>query len=325
LIDHSAARQSRLEAGPPESGLTSMLHFVRMKSVFYTRSQLTAPWGLEIPPLSQTLMFHLLVSGECQLTIGDCCHRLHPGEFVLLPHGRGHTLRSDQLSVTVPLFDLPLQSVSEHYEVLETGGGGASSILLCGAVAFNDPLMQRLLDQMPALVTVDRDESEASVLLQQTLQLLASEARNNAAGASNIINRLADVLIIQAVRVWLGQQGQPQGWVAAWQDNQLGKVLRLMHLHPERQWTLARLAGEGAMSRTRFTELFRSLTGATPMGYLTELRMALAIDQLRYSPRSILDIALSVGYQSESAFSRAFRRATGTTPRAVRVSSPAQL
>lgn len=331
------SRQALLANPKPADAITDMLYYMRMNSVFYTRSELLGPWGVEIPAIPQTLLFHLLVSGECVLDVEGKSHTMTEGEFVLLPHGNGHVIRSSSAKKAEPLFDLPLQAISEHYDVLninEMGDGVNSAsaagkdntqptILLCAAVRFSDPVTTRVTQQMPSFLPVIPTEQEQTLF--HTLKLLAGEAQRDAAGASAVISRLADVLIIQSIRFWLSQQSNPQGWVAAWQDKQIGKALRLLHEHPAKDWTLADLASESAMSRTRFAEQFKLLTGTPPLSYLAECRVSNAIEQLKHSSATILEIALSVGYQSESAFSRAFKKATGQSPRSVRQSGLAFL
>ena len=309
-----SSRQQALEQSETTDSLTGMLRYIRMQSVFYTRSELSAPWGIEMPAMPHTLMFHYLVSGQTHIQVGEHSMTLKPGEFVLIPQGQGHVIRHRAGARAEPLFDLALQAITEHYDVLGIGGGGENSLLLCGAATFNDPFTQRLLQQMPALLFMDLAEADKTSTLVQTLQLLAQEAMPPNPVTGVVISRLADVLMIHSIGHWLQQQQSSSGWVAAWKDKNIGRAVRAIHQHPEADWTVTKLASQANMSRTRFADVFRAMTQVTPLHYLTEWRFSLAQDKLRHSQSSLLDIALSVGYQSEAAFSRAFKKWVGQTP-----------
>ncbi|HSF94118.1 MAG TPA: AraC family transcriptional regulator, partial [Thermohalobaculum sp.] len=164
-----------------------------------------------------------------------------------------------------------------------------------------------------------RTRAEDGDWLHSTIGFIAQEARQNLPGSETVITRLADILVIQAIRNWIEEQrSASHGWIAALHDRRIGKAMSLMHRHPERDWRVASLAREVGMSRSGFSARFTSLVGESVLQYLTALRMQLARRELRETSDSLARIAERVGYQSEPAFNRAFKRVVGMPPGAAR-------
>jgi AraC-like DNA-binding protein len=152
-----------------------------------------------------------------------------------------------------------------------------------------------------------------------TLRFMAAEAREPRPGGETVITRLADVLVILAIRAWIEQDPLARtGWLGALRDRQIGRAITLIHRDPARAWTVANLASEIAMSRSAFAARFTALVGEPPMHYVTRWRMLVALTWLKEEGATIGELALRLGYQSEAAFSRAFKRFTGTSPGAIR-------
>ena len=300
--------------------LGEALHHLRMRGVFYSRCELAAPWGISLPEIADSLMFHVVISGSCWLEVGGAERlRLQPGDLALVPHGAGHTLRSDPAAPTPGLFDLPRDAVSERYEVIRVDGGGEAARLLCGTVFFDHPAARQLTALLPPVILVQGWRSTESEWIASTLRLMASEAQSPRPGGEEVITRLADILVIQAIRVWLEQEsGTASGWLSALHDPQVGRALAMIHRDPAQEWRVATLAAAVAMSRSAFAERFSHLVGEAPMQYVTRWRMYLALDALRADHATVAEIALRLGYGSEAAFSRAFKRFAGLTPGAAR-------
>ncbi|MDH3202390.1 MAG: AraC family transcriptional regulator [Myxococcales bacterium] len=301
------------------------LHYLRMSGAFYCRSEFTAPFGLDMPPFPDTLMFHIMITGRCWLEVpGEEPQCLQPGDLGLVPHGRGHRLTSDPGAEGVQLFDLPREQISERYELLRHGGGGAPTTMLCGAVTFDHPAAAQLVRLLPNLVHVDAWSASEAQWLQSTLRFIASEAQQLRPGGETIITRLCDVLVIQAIRSWMSNApGARTGWLGALQDEQIGRAIALVHRDAEHSWTVAALAAQAGMSRSAFAARFAALVGEPPMRYVTRWRMHVALSWLRESDATLVDVAIRLGYQSEAAFSRAFKRFTGMSPGAARRATPA--
>ena len=314
----------------PVDALGEALHLLRMSGVFYCRSEFTAPWGLELPPSSDrwltrsgahdSLMFHVVTSGPCRIEVEGAEPRmLRSGDLALVSHGRGHRLLSEPGARAPGLFDLPRELISDRYEILRHGGGGEPSTIICGVVRFDHPAAQRLLELLPPLITVEAWSSPEADWLQGTLRFIAAEASALRPGGETVITRLADILVIQAIRSWIAQDPVAQsGWLGALQDPQLGPAITLIHRDPARPWTVASLAAEVAMSRSAFAARFTELVGEPVMRYVTRWRMHLAATWLREDEAPLGELASRLGYQSEAAFSRAFKRCIGVSPGAAR-------
>ncbi len=311
----------------PADPLGEALHFLRLEGAFYSRGEFAAPWSLDLPPLPGTLMFHVITSGSCTLAVpGAEPRRLRPGDLALVPHGQGHRLESQSDTPIVGLFDLPRVYLSDRYEILRIDGDGPATTLVCGVFRFNHPAGRHLMDLLPRTIVVDGASSLQREWLQSTLRLMAHEARTLLPGGETVVTRLADILVIQAIRSWLEQDPDARaGWLGAMRDPQIGRALNLIHREPERDWTVARLAHEVAMSRSSFSARFTELVGESPMRYVVRWRMNVALALLSDGTAALAEIAEKLGYRSEAAFSRAFKRTVGMAPGAARAAAATQL
>ena len=186
--------------------LGEALHLLRMKGVLYSRCEFSAPWGLDIPPISDTLMFHIVISGGCWLEVDgvEPCF-LQQGDLALVPHGQGHRLLSEPGAVAPHLFDIPRDEVSEHYEIIRQGGGGATTRLCCCVVRFEDPGAQQLIKLLPKTIRIEASNAPEMDWIQTTVRLMAAETRDLRPGGETVTTRLADILLIQAIRSWIAQ------------------------------------------------------------------------------------------------------------------------
>ncbi len=304
----------------PIDPLGEALHLLRMSGTFYCRSEFTAPWGLELPPFAHSLMFHVITSGDCWLEVaGASPRRLGPGDLALVPHGEGHRLVDRPGAAVAALFDLPRELLSERYERLRHGGGGAATELLCGAMVFDHPAAQRLVSLLPRVLVIEAADNPQADWLRSTIRLIGAEARELRLGGETVITRLADVVVVQAIRHWMASDpAAGTGWLGALKDPQIGRAIALIHRDPAHPWTVESLAAAVAMSRSAFAARFTARVGEPAMHYVTRWRMQLAVSLLRERAISQSELALRLGYQSEAAFSRAFKRAMGAPPGAVR-------
>ncbi len=202
-------------AWAPVDALSEALHFLRMSGTLYCRSEFTAPWALELPPMNGCPMFHVVTSGRCWLEVeGTEPRLLQPGDLALVPHGEGHRLAGEPGARAARLFDLPREQVGERYEILRHGGGGAPTHVICGAVRFDHPAADRLVTLLPGLIAVDAWASPHREWIQSTLRFMADEAGALGPGGETVITRLADILVIQAIRSWIVNDASAQsGWL----------------------------------------------------------------------------------------------------------------
>lgn len=307
----------------PVDPLGEALHLLRMSGTFYCRSEMSAPWALALPPRQGCLSFHVVTAGSCWLeTEGEPPRRLEPGDLALVPHGEGHRLCSELGTPAPQLGELRHELVSDRYAILRHGGGGAHTSLVCGAVRFDHPAAHHLIEVLPKVIHVESARSPHLAMtdwMQSTLRLMAIEAKELRPGGETVITRLADILVIQAIRSWIERDPAAQtGWLGALQDKQVGRAIALIHREPARPWTVASLASEVAMSRSGFAARFTELVGEPAMQYVTRWRMHVAATLLQEEDATLGALAARLGYQSEAAFSRAFKRFTGTSPGAAR-------
>jgi AraC-like DNA-binding protein len=308
---------------PPSDPLGEALHFLRMNGAFYCRSELTAPWGLTLPPMPGYLWFHVVTAGGLWLETGDEEGGwIQLGDLALVPHGAGHVLRSQPGASAPGILDLERELVSDRYEILRHGEGGTPTGLICGAVRFDHPAAGNLLEILPKTVHIEASSSPRLEWMQSMLRLMASEASELRPGGEAVITRLGDILVIQAIRAWMeSDPAAQQGWLGALQDPQIGRAISLIHRDPARNWTVASLADELAMSRSAFAARFTELVGEPVMSYVARWRMHVAVATLKEEGATVGQLADRLSYRSEAAFSRAFKRVIGVPPGAVRRSA----
>ena len=302
----------------PVDPLGGVLGDLRMRGTFYSRTEGTAPWGVEMPALGACMTFHVITEGSCLLEVDGEVHARSAGDLALVPHGRGHLLRSGPGAVITGRADLlPQDYVGEHYSVLRLDGGGAATRLLCGVLEPERPGAAHLLDLLPPVLLVDAGNAARGGWLSVLLGMITDEVRHDRPGAEAVVTRLADVVVIQAIRGWLETGATGPGWLRALRDPQVGRAVALVHRDPGAPWTLERLARETRMSRSAFAARFTELAGEPALRYVTRWRMHLATVELGRGAR-VGEVARRLGYDSEAAFSRAYRRVTGTPPVAAR-------
>ena len=304
------------ELPPSSDPLGEALHLLRLTGSVYARSQLTAPWGADIPPLEGHMMFHIVTAGHCWLQAdGSEPLLLERGSLALVPHGLGHSLVDERGRATVNFFDLPVVRITERYESLEYGGGGDECRLICVVVRVDHLAAERLIDALPPVLHLDAWDSGEDRWLADTLRFIAREAESMRPGGETVITRLADILVIQMVRHWIETASDlDSGWLAALRDEQLGRAIAAIHREPGAHWTLESLAHTAAMSRSAFAARFTDMVGEPAMRYLTRWRLQLAGMALRESADPMGVIAERFGYGSEAAFCRAFKRECGASP-----------
>ncbi len=289
------------------------LRHITITGVFYCPSFLREPWGGTLPPTPGCVWFHVVTTGRCELDVDGARYQLHPGDLALVAHGTGHRIEAGT-PIEFPLIpELPHEQHSDNYAVLRYGGDGPVTELVCGGLRLEHPVARRLVDALPPVVHVRAARRSA---LGATLDLLAEEVNRHEVGSQAVISRLCDIVVIQAIRDWMTTgEADNSPWLRAMSDAQLGPALAALHADPAAPWTIAALAARSAMSRSAFAARFSEIVGQPVMRYLTELRMQLAVDMLRRGDRTVAEVAAAVGYESDSSFSRVFKRRTGMSPR----------
>lgn len=305
--------------------LTDVLSSLRLRGRLFCRTELTGPWALAIPA-GDLAHFHVIEAGRCQIRLDEEeeTFELATGDLVVLPHGGGYSLTDDARAQAIPLTDLLGQEPdgsqgSGACSLLRHGGGGPEARMICGAFLFEGSEGHPLLSLLPPVIHVPAEAGRQGGWLEMTLKLLSHEARHPRPGTETLITRLIDIIFVQVVRAWLESLPEGRGgWLGALRDRQIGAALGCIHREPQRAWSVASLASAALMSRSAFAARFTALVGEPPLSYLTRWRMHLAADLLRGKGLSLSEVANRIGYESEAAFSRAFKRRLGASPGAFR-------
>ncbi len=296
-------------------GLSELLAVVRVEGSLFSRAELTAPWGVS-PRGAAAGVFHAVVAGSGFLEVdGEPVRAFRSGDLLVMPHGHPHVLRDGPASAVRHISAWPTEPGPDGLPCLGGGGGGAPTSLLCGTFALDPEGRDLLLPLLPPVIHVQG----ATGWLDATLRLMADELRAQRPGSAVLIARLADLLFVHVLRAWIEQSaGRGSGWLGALTDARLGRAIGRIHGEPAHPWTVAGLAREAGMSRSAFFSRFTEAVGEPPAAYLTRWRMTVARSRLRRSDTGLAAVAEEVGYGSEAAFSRAFKRHMGLSPSAWR-------
>lgn len=306
--------------------LSETLRVVRLIGAIFINGRFTAPWCYQSPhadyaaPLlepgaERVVIFHMIMEGECfvEMEHQPPVH-LIAGDAVIFPQGHAHRMASAPgvPAATGAQLDVVL---SRRPRQLAYGGGGAVTRLVCGYLACDARLAHMLLAGLPAVVKVSVRGSSAGAWLEASLRYALAEARSPRPGGMGVLAKLSEVLFIEVLRIYMnGQASNSRGWLAGVGDRIVGAALSALHKNPARAWTLEELACEAGTSRSVLAEKFQLIVGAAPIQYLTQWRMLLAANLLAGSNSPLIRIAEEVGYQTDTAFSRAFSREYGVPP-----------
>ena len=300
--------------------LADLLHQLRLTGSLYCRSHLAGAWSLAMPVMPDEMMFHIVTRGGCWLLVEGEKHWLEEGSVALVPHGLGHVICSDSDLMPMAFLESGVERLSERYEQLiipnHQNPKQADTELTCGVMNFDQVLGRQLIQQLPAVIVMSEQSTSQQQWLKATLGFIADEAHELKPGGETIVTSLADIIVIQLLRYWLEQQADREvGWVAALSDKFIGKALKAIHSDPGKDWTVDLLAKHVGLSRSGFSDRFSKLVGDSVKSYVTQWRMKLAYQRLKEKSEPLIVVAESLGYQSEAAFSRAFKRTMGFSPK----------
>ncbi len=310
--------------------LSETLRVVRLVGAIFINARFTAPWCYQSPSADsaapvlepgaeRVVIFHLITEGECYVELDDAPPmRLTAGDAVIFPQGHAHRMTTQPGLVPAKGRRL-VEVLSRRPRQLSYGGGGAPTRLVCGYLACDARLARMLLAGLPPVVRVNVRGSNAGIWLEASVRYALAEARSPRPGGAGVLAKLAEVLFIEVLRRYLADAKDDRtGWLAGLGDRIVGTALNALHTRPAHAWTLEELARASGTSRSVLAERFQQLVGSSPMQYLTQWRMLLAANLLSRSNAPLARIAEDVGYQTDTAFSRAFRREYGAPPAAWR-------
>ncbi|REJ78328.1 MAG: AraC family transcriptional regulator [Acidobacteria bacterium] len=308
--------------------LSDILRSVHIQGSLYFRTAFNAPWGVSVPRYSNVSRYHLVTRGSCWATVEghDEKIKLEKGDLIFVTNGASHDLFC---GASDPPF-LPVDAVVQESGFDGTGalvwGGdkdGETTALVCGHFEFDHERGKMLLSELPPYIHIPNTEIMHYKWLEEAMRFITHEAFEREPGSEAVINRLAEIIFIQSIRTYAKRSSDASRLFSALRDEQLGRVFEAIHEAPEENWTVESMAKAGGMSRTAISQRMNEVLSVTPMAYLTQWRMELAHEALLSTREGIPEIAESVGYQSLSAFTRAFKKHFGRGPGEVRRKGPA--
>ena len=307
--------------------LSDLLRVVRLDGAFFYAVEAAEPWSVEtvaarelspriMPAAEHLISYHILTEGRCYGgLVGEEQVELAPGDVIVFPHGDAHVMSSGRGVRVGPDVHTSVPARYAHTVLLGDQGPRVTSFV-CGFLGCDRRPFNPLLAALPRRMHM---RGLSNAWLGGFTRQLTEESRLGRAGADTVLTRLAEVMFIEVLRRYLDELPPGQtGWLAGLRDEVVGRALTLLHGQPGHPWTLAYLAREAASSRSSLAKRFALLVGQPPMQYLTQWRMQVAANLLAQSGAKVATIGAEVGYDSEAAFSRAFKKATGLAPGAWR-------
>ncbi|HEX3227703.1 MAG TPA: AraC family transcriptional regulator [Pyrinomonadaceae bacterium] len=301
--------------------LSEVLKVVRLKGAMFYNGEFSAPWSLRSPP-SRTLapyvatgaehviIYHLLTEGRAFVQLGDGERvALGAGEIVVFPHGDAHIIENGSTAQTTDMEQELARILYQGLAPWRLGGGGELTRFVCGYMACEPRLSQVFLSGLPPVFKVRIRDDDSGRWLENSIRFSVNQADTPRAGGEAMLAKLSEVLFVETLRGYIANLPPEQtGWLAGARDSEVGKTLALMHRNPAHPWTLSTLAKEVGVSRSVLAERFRYYLNEPPMSYLTRWRLQLGGQMLSSTSYTVAQIAAEVGYESEAAFNRAFKR-----------------
>jgi AraC-like DNA-binding protein len=297
--------------------LADFLRTFQLQSCIYCQSEIhKSDWALKFHALNGG-MFHIVREGGCLLLCGEERLIMEAGDLVILSQGSEHLI-ADRIDAPLSADIYPPADSAEQCQLISCGNDCLHTVLVCGTFRFNEFNGASLLPVLPPILHFRREYIQQTGLTP-IITALIEEANSERQGKNTVLHRLADILFVQVIRTWLADPTtKAQGWLGGLRDPQIAAALAEIHSNPAWNWTVERLATQAAMSRSAFAARFTELIGISPIEYLTRWRMQRASRLLEHVSLSIEEIAGRVGYSSEVAFSRAFKRVFSVSPSAYR-------
>jgi len=315
--------------------LSEVLRTVKLKGALFFNGEFSAPWCFESresssvahllsplpqdptpPDKSRLIVFHFLTEGRGYARLPDGSREeLGAGDIVILPHGSSHFVGNGSPERPVDSFVVFAKYVAEGLKVARYGGGGEITRFVCGFMACDARMSDVFLSALPPILKVNVATGPSGQWLAHSIRFAVDQAGESSAGSRLVLSRLAEVLFVEALRRYINTlPADRTGWFAGARDPVVGRALELFHREPADAWNMSGLAKRTGVSRTRLIERFHHFLGESPMAYLMRWRLRLGAEILQSTEDTIVNVAEAVGYGSESAFNRAFKREFGFPP-----------
>lgn len=307
---------------------SQVLKALRLEAGVFFDAEFTAPWCIDsaperddlqrlLPSAEHVAIYHLVVEGRCRARLPDDkgSIELVAGDLILFPHGDGHRLGSDIRRTPLRAQTLVRASPEGGLARIVHGGDGDATRFICGYLACDRRMCRPMLQALPRMLHVPLGGSPSASWMIKTLQRAADESRTPRAGTDAVLTKLSELLFVEALRSYLETVPEHErSWLVGLRDPHVSRALGLLHAEPARAWTVDDLGRETGLSRSALADRFTLLIGEPPMQYLKKWRLALGARALKDGSESVLHVAQQVGYESEAAFNRAFKREFGRPP-----------
>ena len=314
--------------------LSEVLKVVKLQGAVFFNGEFSSPWSFCSPPSNtvapyvapaarHVIIYHLLTEGRASARlVGGERVILEAGDLVIFPHGDAHFIENGPPSKPVEIVKELGRIFSQGLKLSRMGGGGEVTRFVCGFMACEPRLSQVFLSGLPPVFKISIRNDASGRWLENSIRFSVNEADASRAGGEAVLAKLSEVLFVETLRAYIAHLPVEQtGWLAGARDAEVGKTLALMHRNPASPWTLASLAKEAGLSRSVLAERFRHYLNQTPMAYLTRWRLQLGAQMLVSTSYSVAQVAAEVGYESEAAFNRAFKREFDAPPARFRTQS----
>lgn len=301
--------------------LSEVLKVVKLQGALFYNAEFSSPWSVYAASSASlarffatgtehVIVYHLLTEGHASARLKDGERLLlQAGDIVMIPHGDPHIVENGPDTPPVDNSENLGAVLAQGLKLWRLGGGGEVSRFICGYMACEPRLSQSFLSGLPPIFKVNIRNDASGRWLENSIRFSVDQADASRAGREAVLSKLSEVLFVEILRMYIAQlPPQQTGWLAGARDAEVGKTLALMHRDPSRPWTIASLAKESGMSRSVLAERFRHYLNESPMAYLTRWRLQLGAQMLASTSHSVAQIAPEVGYESEAAFNRAFKR-----------------
>lgn len=306
--------------------LSEALRGVRLTGAIFLDAELGEPWGFASPPAAATarvlapdaehlVLFHLLIEGRATARVsGHEVLELEPGDIVIA-RGDAHDIWNGSVTELTDAAVLLPKILGGAIASERGGGNGPITKFICGYIGCERHTGQLFLSGLPPIFKLKISQDASGEWITSSIRHLAAEQRSPRAGRAALLAKLAEALFIETLCRYMAEApAERRGWLAAARDRAVGRALGAIHRDPARSWTVAELAKEASVSRSVFAERFVNLLDEAPLAYVARWRMQLGARLLETTNDTVLAIALGVGYESEAAFSRAFKRTFGVPP-----------
>jgi AraC-like DNA-binding protein len=307
--------------------LSDVLRAAHLNGGVFLQAEFTAPWCIAarvtpqfcapfLGPTARLIPYHYVVEGELTAAVeGGEPQTLTTGELVLFPRNDAHLLGSDLGLEAALAKDIIVPSTDGSLHSIRYGGGGATTKMICGYLGCDSAHSNPVVATLPPAMKLKVDETGPADWIRSTFQYAAHEVASGRPGSATVLAKLSELLFVEAVRRYVEALPADQtGWLAGLRDPLVGRALALMHGDIARPWNVEELGRQAGLSRSALADRFSRLMGMAPMHYLAHWRMQTAAQKLKGSSASLAQIAELVGYDSEAAFSRAFKKTFGSSP-----------